>query len=119
MSALSGKGGLRKTSREYLKRRLLRIYERLDRFYGDLHWWPGETPFEVAVGAILTQNTNWANVEKAIGRLKAEGVLIPMGPARPGDDDTLAGLIRPSGYFRVKTRRLKAFLRGSLQRVRR
>jgi endonuclease-3 related protein len=90
-------------------KRLLRICETLERFYGDLHWWPGETPFEVAVGAILTQNTNWANVEKAIGQLKAEGVLEPR--ALYGlDDETLANLIRPSGYFRVKTKRLKAFL---------
>jgi endonuclease-3 related protein len=85
------------------------MYERLNRFFGDLHWWPGETPFEVAVGAILTQNTNWANVEKAIGRLKAEGVLEPRS-LHNLDDEILAELIRPSGYFRVKTKRLKAFL---------
>jgi endonuclease-3 related protein len=91
------------------KKRLLRIGETLERFFGDLHWWPGETPFEVAVGAILTQNTNWANVEKAIGRLKAKGVLEP-GALRGLDDETLADLIRPSGYFRVKAKRLKAFL---------
>jgi endonuclease III related protein len=105
------------------KKRLLRIYETLDRFYGDLHWWPGETPFEVAVGAILTQNTNWANVQKAIGRLREEGVLDPW--ALHGlDDGVLAVLIRPSGYFRVKTKRLKAFLRvlcgefaGDLERM--
>jgi len=105
------------------KKRLLRIYETLDRFYGDLHWWPGETPFEVAVGAILTQNTNWANVQMAIGRLKAEGVLDPWS-LYSLDDEVLAGLIRSSGYFRVKTRRLKAFLRvlcgdfaGDLERM--
>ncbi|HSD94074.1 MAG TPA: hypothetical protein VLA94_01480, partial [Syntrophales bacterium] len=91
------------------KKRLLGIGETLERFFGDLHWWPGETPFEVAVGAILTQNTNWANVEKAIGRLKAQGVLEP-GALRGLDDETLADLIRPSGYFRVKAKRLKAFL---------
>ena len=90
-------------------KRLLRLYETLERFFGDLHWWPGDTPFEVAVGAILTQNTNWANVEKAIGQLKAQGVLEPR--ALYGlDDEILADLIRPSGYFRVKTKRLKAFL---------
>jgi len=90
-------------------KRLLRLYKTLERFFGDLHWWPGETPFEVAVGAILTQNTNWANVEKAIGQLKAHGVLEPR--ALYGlDDEILANLIRPSGYFRVKTKRLKAFL---------
>jgi endonuclease III related protein len=91
------------------KKHLLRMYERLNRFFGDLHWWPGETPFEVAVGAILTQNTNWANVEKAIRRLKAEGVLEPRF-LLDLDDETLGDLIRPSGYFRVKTKRLKAFL---------
>jgi len=104
-------------------KRLLRLYETLERFFGDLHWWPGETPFEVAVGAILTQNTSWANVERAIGRLKAEGVLEPR--ALYGlDDETLANLIRPSGYFRVKTKRLKAFLEvlcsdfgGNLERM--
>jgi endonuclease-3 related protein len=91
------------------RKRLLRIGAALEGFFGDLHWWPGETPFEVAVGAILTQNTNWANVEKAIGRLKAEGVLDAR--ALYGlDDATLASLIRPSGYFRVKAKRLKAFL---------
>jgi len=90
-------------------KRLIRLYETLERFFGDLHWWPGETPFEVAVGAILTQNTNWANVEKAIGQLKAQGVLEPR--ALYGlDDETLANLIRPAGYFRIKTKRLKAFL---------
>jgi endonuclease III related protein len=105
------------------KKRLLRMYERLNRFFGDLHWWPGETPFEVAVGAILTQNTNWTNVEKAIGRLKAEGVLEPHSLFGL-DDEALAELIRPSGYFRVKTRRLKAFLEvlcgefdGNLERM--
>jgi len=91
------------------RKQLLRIGETLERFFGDLHWWPGETPFEVAVGAILTQNTNWVNVQRAIGRLKAEGVLDSW--ALHGlDDETLANLIRPSGYFRVKTKRLKAFL---------
>jgi endonuclease-3 related protein len=90
-------------------KRLLRLYETLERFFGDLHWWPGETPFEVAVGAILTQNTNWANAARAIGQLKAQGVLEPR--ALYGlDEETLANLIRPSGYFRVKTKRLKAFL---------
>ncbi len=91
------------------KKHLLQVYETLDRFYGDLHWWPGETPFEVVVGAILTQNTNWANVQKAIGRLKEDGVLDPWS-MQSLDDEVLAHLIRPSGYFRVKAKRLKAFL---------
>lgn len=89
--------------------KLEEIFQRLFAFFGPQHWWPGETPFEVAVGAILTQNTNWGNVEKAIANLKREGALDPasiheMPVAR------LASLIRPSGYFNVKARRLKAFM---------
>ncbi len=86
------------------------IYKELYRAFGPQHWWPGETPFEVAVGAILTQNTNWGNVEKAIGNLKAAKALsakkIYGMPA-----DRLAALIRPAGYFNVKAKRLNAFIR--------
>jgi endonuclease-3 related protein len=85
------------------------IYEKLDAFFGDLRWWPGDTPFEVIVGAILTQNTNWKNVERAIGNLREAGILHPGGlhviAAEP-----LSELIRPSGYYRLKANRLKAFL---------
>jgi len=78
--------------------------------FGHQHWWPGETPFEVCVGAILTQNTNWTNVERAIARLKAAGVLEPRKLfALP--ERKLARLIRPAGYFNVKARRLRSFLR--------
>jgi len=85
------------------------IYDKLFSHFGPQHWWPGETPFEVMVGAILTQNTNWGNVEKAIANLKKANVLNPealerMTPSR------LAGLIRPAGYFNVKARRLKNFI---------
>jgi endonuclease-3 related protein len=78
--------------------------------FGHQRWWPGETPFEVCVGAILVQNTNWGNVERAISNLKAAGVLEPaslyaLAPSK------LAELIRPAGYFNVKTRRLRSFLR--------
>lgn len=88
---------------------LIRIYRALDRFFGPLHWWPGDTPFEIAVGAILTQNTNWANVQKAIGRIKARGAMNPSSlyGLEPAE---LEELIRPSGYYRVKARRLRAFL---------
>jgi len=77
---------------------------------GHQHWWPGETPFEVCVGAILTQNTAWSNVERAIANLKTAQVLEPetmfaLTEAR------LAELIRPAGYFNVKARRLRSFLR--------
>jgi endonuclease-3 related protein len=88
---------------------LLEIYRRLYRVFGPQHWWPGETPFEIAVGAILTQNTNWGNVEKAIGNLKREKAL----NAKSIHDmrvDRLASLIKPAGYFNVKAKRLKAFI---------
>jgi endonuclease-3 related protein len=78
--------------------------------FGHLHWWPGETPFEVCVGAILTQNTSWSNVERAIANLKAAGVL----EARKLfalEESKLAALLRPAGYFNVKARRLRSFLR--------
>ena len=88
---------------------LLNIYETLHDHFGDLHWWPGDSPFEVVVGAILTQNTVWKNVETAIGRLKAGDLLHP-ARLRHLADQHLADVIRPAGYFRVKTKRLKAFL---------
>jgi hypothetical protein len=90
---------------------------------GPQHWWPGKTPFEVIVGAILTQNTSWKNVEFAIANLRDAGLLFLAGieRARVG---RLAKLLRPSGYFRQKARKLKAlatFLRreyhGSLRRM--
>lgn len=87
----------------------MRIYALLNDHFGDLGWWPGETPFEVIVGAILTQNTAWRNVEIAIENLQKAGVLSPEGMMRM-EGDTLAGLIRPSGYFRIKTKRLKSFV---------
>ncbi len=88
---------------------LRRAYGLMRRRFGHQGWWPGETPFEVCVGAILTQNTNWTNVERAIANLKSAGALEPrrllaLPPAR------LAALIRPAGYFNVKARRLRAFL---------
>ena len=88
---------------------LLKIYETLHEYFGDLRWWPGDSPFEVVVGAILTQNTAWTNVEAAIRRLKAEELLHPASLRRL-DDQHLADLIRSAGYYRVKTKRLKAFL---------
>jgi endonuclease III related protein len=91
--------------------------------FGHQHWWPGETPFEVCVGAILTQNTSWSNVERAISNLKAARVLEP-GKLFALGESKLAALIRPAGYFNVKARRLRAFLRvlvddfgGNLERL--
>ncbi len=105
--------------------KLRTIYEVLYNAFGPQHWWPGDTPFEVAVGAILTQNTNWGNVEKAIDNLKAAQALsakrIHLMTAK-----RLASLIRPAGYFNVKAKRLKAFIRflvvyyrGSMKMMRR
>lgn len=88
---------------------LLKIHETLQNHFGDLHWWPGDSAFEVVVGAILTQNTAWKNVEAAIGRLKAAGLLHPER-LHPLVDQELSELIRPAGHFRVKTKRLRAFL---------
>jgi endonuclease III related protein len=91
--------------------------------FGPQHWWPGKTPFEVIVGAILTQNTSWTNVERAIGNLRRARLLTPAAieKASPQKIETL---IRSSGYFRQKARKLKAFcafLRyeygGSLKRM--
>lgn len=82
------------------------MYSRLHDHFGPQGWWPGETPFEVMVGAVLTQNTNWQNVEKAIDNLKRAGVL---SFARMHDlpVDLLAEYIRPAGYFNIKAVRLK------------
>jgi len=102
---------------------LLEIYKRLFQSFGPQHWWPGETPFEIAVGAILTQNTNWGNVEKAIDNLKRHGTLsakaIHNMPVK-----RLSELIRPAGYFTIKAKRLKSFVdflmndyHGSMKRM--
>jgi endonuclease-3 related protein len=89
--------------------KLLVIYRKLYRAFGPQHWWPGDTPFEIAVGAILTQNTNWGNVEKAVQNLKKNNALSAKAiyemPLKK-----LAGLIRPAGYFNVKAKRLKSFI---------
>ena len=88
---------------------LIKIYRTLYRAYGPMHWWPGETPFEVMVGAILTQNTSWRNVEKAIQHLKEKGVLNSEGIHQLRKPQ-LASLIKSSGYYRIKADRLKAFV---------
>ena len=90
-------------------KQLIQIYEKLYNTCGSQHWWPGETPFEIIIGAILTQNTTWANVEKAIANIKNTDNLHikrlhDMAP------DKLAELIRPAGYYKLKTRRIKNFL---------
>lgn len=85
------------------------MYARLLAAYGPQHWWPGQTAFEVIVGAVLTQNTAWANVERAIANLRAEG-LLELDSLWRADPDRVRALIRPSGFYNVKYRRLRALL---------
>lgn len=101
----------------------LRYYEAMSGALGPMNWWPARTPFEVIVGAILTQSTAWGNVERAIANLRAARLLTPAAMLRVSTP-RLAALVRPSGYFRQKAKKLKAFVRflqneyrGSLQRM--
>jgi endonuclease-3 related protein len=102
---------------------LKQAYERLLTAFGPQHWWPGDSPFEIMVGAVLVQNTAWRNVERAIANLRDAGVMEPrLLYALPPDE--LAQLIRPAGYYQVKARRLRNLLRlvveeydGSLERM--
>ncbi len=102
---------------------LLKVYELLQGYFGDLHWWPADSPFEVMVGAILTQNTAWTNVEKAVTALKERNLLSPAALFRI-DEEVLAETIRPSGYYHVKAQRLKSLVgfllkeySGSIERM--
>ncbi len=88
---------------------LKEIYDRLFRAFGPQRWWPGETAFEVMVGAVLTQNTAWSNVEKALANIKAEGLLKPE-PMAGLPRKKLASLIKPAGYYNIKADRLKHLL---------
>lgn len=89
-----------------LVEQLKKIYDLLYARFGSQDWWPGDTPFEVIVGAVLTQNTNWGNVEKAIANLKKAKALTPekLHSMKPAE---LAELIRPAGYYNIKASRLK------------
>ena len=89
--------------------KLTQLYDTLFAHFGPQHWWPGQTRFEIIIGAILTQNTNWSNVEKAINHLKASNVLAP-AKLRDMEPNQLAQLIRPAGYFRLKAKRIGNFL---------
>ena len=91
------------------KKKLLKIYDQLFDHFGTQHWWPGETQLEICVGAILTQNTAWTNVEKAISNLKKENCL-ELNRLKKIKIKKLASLIRPSGYFNIKAGRLKSFI---------
>ncbi|WP_462323312.1 endonuclease III domain-containing protein [Desulfoplanes sp.] len=88
---------------------LLKMYAAMLDELGPSHWWPGETSFEVCVGAILTQNTNWGNVAKAIRNIKNAGCMSAKDLYALSEEE-LAELIRPAGYFRLKAKRLRHFL---------
>ncbi|MBM2824603.1 MAG: endonuclease [Dehalococcoidales bacterium] len=85
------------------------IYHRLMVCYGHQQWWPAESPFEVMVGAILTQSAAWRNVEKAIANLKSAGALTP-GALRQLSLSELAALVHPCGYYNAKARKLKSLV---------
>lgn len=93
---------------------LRQVFERLLDRYGPQSWWPGQTPFEVMVGAILTQNTAWTNVEKAIANLKANEVLTPEG-ILSADVSRLAEWVKSSGCFNIKAQRLRDYCSWYLQ----
>ncbi len=87
----------------------LEIFQHLFAAYGPQHWWPGETPFEIIVGAVLTQNTAWNNVSRAIANLKGEG-LLSLEALYAAPPERVLRLIAPSGFYNVKYRRLQALL---------
>ena len=101
------KGGVVPIS--HLSFRISEVYERLLAAYGRQGWWPGDSPSEVIIGAILTQSAAWANVERALANLKAAGALSPAALHWMTEGE-VAALIRPSGYFNAKARKLKAFV---------
>lgn len=86
------------------------VYRKLYAANGKQHWWPGDSRFEIMVGAVLTQNTAWSNVERAIANLKRARALTPEAIVR-APHSRLAAWLRPSGYFNVKARRLKSLCR--------
>ena len=94
---------------------LYEVYQRLFQAFGPQDWWPGETPFEVMVGAVLTQNTNWQNVERAIANLRDADLLSPQALYAVAQEE-LEELIRPAGYFRVKARRLRSLVSFVVER---
>lgn len=106
-----------------MKKTLEKMYALMAAHYGPTHWWPGDSAFEIAVGAVLTQNTAWTNVEKAIGNLKAGKLLTPQA-ILSCPSETLEQALTPSGYFRVKAKRLRSFCaylmesyQGSMRRM--
>jgi endonuclease III related protein len=98
-----------------VKARLLRLYRDLLRRFGEQHWWPGRSAFEIAVGAILTQHTAWSNAARGIAALRTRGLLAPARLAALPEGE-LADVIRAAGTYRLKARRLRAFTSWLLAR---
>ena len=98
-----------------IRQQLLTFYDCLLDHFGPQNWWPGDSPFEIMVGAILTQNTNWQNVAKAITNLKQADLLEPHRLVQV-DHQRLAALIKPAGYFNIKAKRLHNFLTWLIDR---
>ena len=103
--------------------KLLAIYQTLYTALGPQHWWPADSPFEVIIGAILTQNTSWNNVERALNNLKEKSLLDPQ-KLYGVEEKRLARTIKPSGFFNIKAKRVKHFMqflfegyRGSLEKM--
>lgn len=108
-------GRCRATPRRFAREpRLERLLRELARGFGPQRWWPAETPFEVMLGAILTQNTSWTNVERALASLRAKTALTPACLLRLPEDE-LAERIRSSGYYRAKAKKLGALSRWYLE----
>jgi endonuclease III related protein len=88
----------------------MEAYQRMLAAFGPQLWWPGDSPFEIVVGAVLVQNTAWRNVERAIDNLREAGDMEPRALYELSEAE-LAELIRPAGYYQVKARRLRNLLR--------
>ncbi|MDD5604534.1 MAG: endonuclease III domain-containing protein [Dehalococcoidales bacterium] len=97
------------TKDNFAPNKLEYIYNKLFERYSHQHWWPGETPFEVMVGAVLTQSTSWESAARAIENLRETGNLNPHSLQRLPEKD-LAALIKPSGYYNDKARKLKSLV---------
>jgi endonuclease-3 related protein len=90
-------------------KKLLQIYQKLYKAIGPRKWWPGDSPFEVIIGAILTQNTSWKNVERTIRALKEKNLLDPLG-IYSLEEELLAKTIKSAGFFNIKAKRIKNFI---------
>jgi endonuclease III related protein len=108
--ASGGPGDDHGPARDPVKARLLRLHVALLERFGPQRWWPGRTPYEIAVGAILTQHTAWAGAARAVQALHERALLRP-GRVAALTEDALGSVIRPAGTFRLKARRLQAFTR--------